>query len=142
MRQLACSILMAACIAVVVACTAGAAATPQPARQEQAPASAPSTGIAAAQAASHVGERTTVCGDVVDSRYAPSSKGSPTFLNFEKPYPNHIFTVVIWGSERSRFPSNPESHYRNKNVCATGLIETYSGKPQIIARDPSQLQIR
>ena len=140
MRQLALSILMAVSVSALVACAGGAVATPEPARQ--APAPTASCSITAAQAASHVGERCTVCGQVVDSRYAPSSKGSPTFLNFEKPYPNHIFTVVIWGSERSRFPSNPESRYRNKNVCATGLIETYSGKPQIIARDPSQLQIR
>jgi hypothetical protein len=98
--------------------------------------------ISASQAISHVGERATVCGDVVDSRYARSSRGSPTFLNFDRPFPNHIFTVVIWGSERSAFPSSPEVHYRSQEVCATGLIEMFQGKPQIIARDPSQLQVR
>jgi hypothetical protein len=79
---------------------------------------------------------------VVDSRYATGSKGQPTFLNFDKPYPNHTFTVVIWGSDRGAFPASPESHYKGKQVCATGLVESYKGKPQIIGRAASQLQIR
>ena len=100
------------------------------------------TSIGAQEAASSVGQRSTVCGEVVDTRYASSSRGQPTFLNFEKSFPNHVFTVVIWGDERPRFTSRPESHYLGENVCATGLIETFDGKPQIIARDPSQLKIQ
>ena len=100
------------------------------------------TSIDAYEASSSVGQRATVCGDVADTRYASGSRGQPTFLNFERAYPNHVFTVVIWGDERSKFPSRPESHYSSKNVCATGLIETFDGKPQIIAREPSQLSIQ
>lgn len=98
-------------------------------------------GITSAQASGHVGERTTVCGKVVGANYASGSKGSPTFLNFDKPYPNHPFVVVIWGSDRSNFPSSPEKHYLNKRLCATGLIETYKGKPQIIAREGHELSL-
>ena len=98
--------------------------------------------IPSTQAANHIGERATVCGPVVDTRYATSSKGQPTFLNFDRPYPNHPFVVVIWGSDRSKFPSNPERHYQGKDVCATGLIERYNGKPEIVASDPSQIQIQ
>lgn len=100
------------------------------------------TSIDVYEAASSVGQRSTVCGEVADTRYASSSRGQPTFLNFEKPFPNHVFTVVIWGDERPRFTSRPESHYLRENVCATGLIESFNGKPQIIARDPSQLEIQ
>ena len=100
------------------------------------------TEIPASEARSHVGERATICGNVVDSRYSSGSSGRPTFLNFEKAYPNHLFVVVIWGDDRSKFPSQPESHYRGERVCATGLIDLYSGKPQIIARSPSQLAIQ
>jgi len=50
--------------------------------------------LTAAEAKEHIGETATVCGDVVSTRYASSSKGHPTFLNFDKQYPNQIFTVV------------------------------------------------
>ena len=93
-------------------------------------------------AARHIGERGTICGPIVDSRYAASSKGSPTFLNFDRAYPNHTMVVVIWGSDRGAFPTNPQSFYKGKDVCATGLIESYQGKPEIIARNGNQLQIQ
>jgi len=101
-----------------------------------------SNSISASDARSHIGERTTVCGNVVDSRYSTGSNGRPTILNFEKAYPNHPFVAVIWGDDRSKFPSKPENYYRGERVCATGLIELYSGKPEIIARSPSQLAIQ
>jgi len=94
------------------------------------------------QASSHVGEKATVCGTVASTKHASSSNGRPTFLNFDKPYPNHKFTVVIWGSERSLFPASPESFYRNKSVCAIGLIEWYGTKTQIVALTESQLVVQ
>ena len=36
---------------------------------------------ASKDAADHVGERGTICGPVVDTRYATGSNGKPTFLN-------------------------------------------------------------
>ena len=49
------------------------------------------------EAAKHVGENATVCGVVASVHTVSSSKGSPTFVNLDKPYPNQIFTVLIWG---------------------------------------------
>ena len=98
--------------------------------------------IRSSEASRHVGSRKTVCGPIVDSRYATSSNGKPTFLNFDKAYPNHPFVVVIWGSDRGKFPDKPERHYKGSNVCASGLIESYKGKPQIIARSESQLEVQ
>jgi len=54
-------------------------------------------------AQNHVGEKATVCGEVVSSHYASSSNGEPTFLNLDEAYPNGIFTVVIWGDNRAQF---------------------------------------
>lgn len=127
--------LLAALIFVLSGCS------PKPAPAAT-PASAQSTvGISwpSSGAASHIGQRGTVCGPVVDSRYATGSKGKPTFLNFDKAYPNHTFVVLIWGSDRGSFPSSPETYYKGKQVCATGLIESYQGKPEIIAKSGSQL---
>jgi hypothetical protein len=96
--------------------------------------------LTASEAKEHFGETATVCGDVVSTRYASSSKGQPTFLNLDKPYPNQIFTVVIWGNNRSKFKT-PEEDYKDKKVCVTGKITAYDGLPEIIADDPKQIRI-
>jgi DNA/RNA endonuclease YhcR with UshA esterase domain len=96
--------------------------------------------IAPAEAKEHFGENATVCGDVVSTRYADSSKGKPTFLNLDKPYPNQVFTVVIWGSNRSKFKT-PEDDYKDKKICVTGKITAYDGLPEIIADDPKQINV-
>jgi len=94
--------------------------------------------ITAREAKDHIGETRTVCGKVLSTRYAPQSKGQPTFLNLDKPYPNPIFTILIWGENRSKFGA-PESKYRDADVCVTGKISDYRGTPEIIATDPSQI---
>jgi micrococcal nuclease len=99
---------------------------------------APATGISPSEASSHVGEVRTVCGTVVSPKYLASSRSQPTFLNLDKPYPNQIFTVVIFGSDRPKFGA-PELKYRDKRVCATGLIKLYRGLPEIVATEPSQI---
>jgi hypothetical protein len=33
----------------------------------------------------------------------PGSKGKPTFINFDKPYPNQDFTVMIWDDDWAGF---------------------------------------
>jgi hypothetical protein len=97
--------------------------------------------ISPAEAKNHVGERATVCGNVVSTRYATRSKGSPTFLNLDEPYPRQIFTILIWGSDRLNF-GEPETKYANKKVCVTGLIKDYSGTPEIVVSDPHQIEIQ
>jgi DNA/RNA endonuclease YhcR with UshA esterase domain len=63
-------------------------------------------------------------------------------LNFNRPYPNNTFTVVIPGSARARFKNAPETMYRGKTICVTGLITIYKGKPEIVVTAPSQIVIR
>jgi len=75
--------------------------------------------ITAAEAKDHVGERATVCGQVVGTHLAARSRGSPTFINLDRPYPNQIFTIVIWGSDRAKF-GNPEQTYQGKQVQDAG----------------------
>ena len=88
----------------------------------------------------HAGEIGIVEGVVVRTYYAQSSKGQPTFLNFHDPYEGY-FTAVIWGEDRDKFPSEPETYYLNKNVKIKGLIETYKGAPEIVLTDPSQIWV-
>ena len=89
----------------------------------------------------HIGERTTVYGPVVDTRWASGSKGKPTFLNVGKPYPDaNRFTVVIWIDYRANFPQPPEKYYLGKTIYVTGLVTEYKGIPQIEVKTPDQIQ--
>ncbi len=96
--------------------------------------------IPSAQAKDHVGQSGTVCGKVVTTRYLDSSNRRPTFLNFDEQYPNHTFTAVIFGDHRAKF-GKPEEEYLQKNVCVTGDIKDYNGKPQIELTDPKQIRL-
>ncbi len=96
--------------------------------------------ISAVEAKDHVGERATVCGKAATSRYASKSKGQPTFLNLDQPYPKQIFTVLIWGSDRHKFGER-ESQYRDQNICVTGKITSFHDEPEIVTSNPDQVEI-
>src|SRR5215470_11859544 len=80
--------------------------------------------ISAADASSHVGENVTICGVVASANYAARSRAQPTFLNLDRPYPNQVFTAVIWGSDRAKFGA-PEASLQGKRICVTGVIQLY-----------------
>ena len=94
--------------------------------------------ITAREAKDHVGEIQTVCGKVVSTHFASGSKGRPTFLNLDEPYPKEVFTILIWGSDRAKFGA-PETKYQDAKVCVTGKVTSYRGTPEIIATEPSQI---
>jgi DNA/RNA endonuclease YhcR with UshA esterase domain len=95
--------------------------------------------ITPADVSKHIGQTKTVCGKVASTFYSVRSKGQPTFINLDQAYPNQIFTIVIWGSDRVKFKNSPETFFKDKSVCVTGKIDTYKGRPEIIVRDPSQI---
>ena len=95
----------------------------------------------AKEAKNHVGEKATVCGKVVGIHFVSSGKGQPTFVHFDQPYPDQIFTLVIWGSDRPTF-GRPEEIYRDRNLCVTGKITSYLGIPEIVANNPNQVQVQ
>ncbi|MFO8102450.1 MAG: thermonuclease family protein [Dehalococcoidia bacterium] len=88
----------------------------------------------------HPAEVVCVEGRVVRPYYASASNGKPTFLNFHDPH-DGWFTALIWGDHRDNFPPDPEDYYLNKRVRVTGVIEIYKGSPEIILRQPSQLEV-
>jgi hypothetical protein len=92
-------------------------------------------------AAKHVGEKATVCGVVAAAKYAAQTGGRPTFLDFGKPYPDTIFTALILGTDRPKF-GTPETTVKGKEVCVTGEIRLYNGKPEIVLTDPKQLAVK
>jgi micrococcal nuclease len=80
-------------------------------------------------------------GEAASTHYADRSRGNPTFINLDKPYPNQVFTIVIWGSDRAKF-GDPEAAYRGKRVCATGRITLYRGSPETVIHEPGQLKLQ
>ena len=88
-----------------------------------------------------IGQVATVKGPVRGTKHASSSNGSPTFLNLGRDYPSPgRFTVVIWGENRARFGA-PESRYYGRTICVRGLIQSYGGVAEIVARSPSQIAV-
>jgi hypothetical protein len=96
--------------------------------------------ITASEARTHIGSDATVCGKVVSPRYAPTTRGQPTFLNFNKPHPDQESTVVIRGADRAKFGS-PEVAYQDMTICVSGTIQEYQGRAEIIATDPRQITL-
>jgi hypothetical protein len=91
----------------------------------------------------HLGETNTICGTIASAKYVEGSTGNPTYLNFDRPYPNQSCAAVIPGVARAKFKDVPESAFKDKLVCITGLITTNSrGKAQITVTDPAQIVVQ
>ena len=94
--------------------------------------------LSATEAKQHEGQKATVCGTVASVHFTAGSRGKPTFINLDQPYPNQVFTALVWGEDRSRVPI-PRS---GQHVCVTGAIQDYKGSPEIVVRDGSSLVVR
>lgn len=87
--------------------------------------------ITTSEAAKHIGGRETVCGEIAGEHTAANSRGTPTFINLDKAYPNQVFTLLIWGDDQAKVGAVPKSG----KICATGVITEYHGTPEIVLRD-------
>jgi hypothetical protein len=105
-----------------------------PTRSPNAAQPLPATAISFSEARQNIGLNREVCGHVAEVRYEPALAGTPTFLHFGAPYPDHAFAVTIWREDRERYPISPEAMFDGEDVCIEGLIELFKGKPQIVAR--------
>ena len=101
----------------------------------------PAKYVRAIEAHKYIGDVKTVCGKVVESRFASSGSGHPTFLNIDRPYSNPIFAIVISGNDRMNFDSPPEIYYLYESICVTGLIQSHEGVAQIEINYPKQILI-
>jgi hypothetical protein len=96
--------------------------------------------VSTADARSHASEVATVCGTVDSARFLTEGR-QPTFLDLDGVYPKHLFTVLIWGVNRSKF-GKPEETYLHKRICVTGTITIYRDAPQMIVDEPRQLVLQ
>lgn len=81
--------------------------------------------------------------------YAASSNGSPHFINVGGgAYAPGGFAIVIWGQDLARFDTfslrqlvewSKSGQTMGFKVRASGVVEMYDERPQIVARDGSQV---
>jgi aspartyl/asparaginyl-tRNA synthetase len=88
------------------------------------------------EADKYYGQTVTVTGKIV----ATYNSGKACFLNFHQDWKHH-FSAVIFASDFANFPSNPEQFYLNKEVKITGLVKEYEGKPEIVLKEPAQIEV-
>ncbi|MFH1162419.1 MAG: thermonuclease family protein [Candidatus Jorgensenbacteria bacterium] len=94
--------------------------------------------IFACNAGNYYGKEAIIEGKIVDGY---KSKTNTVFLNFEKAYPNQCFVGVIFSQDQYKFAKDPEEYYSGKTVRIKGKIQEYQGKPEIILKDPSQIEV-
>jgi micrococcal nuclease len=77
----------------------------------------------------------------VEGTHKSSGKSQLIFLNLGKPYPNAPLLAVIFEKDFKNFGYAPEKFLDKKNVCITGKLVLYKGKPEFIIKDENQIQI-
>jgi hypothetical protein len=89
-------------------------------------------------AAKHIGETVMICDKVFSTKLITPS--NMTFLDLGGVHPDQLLTVLIKGEDRSKFKGEPEVDFKGRNICVTGVIVDYKGKPEIIVSDPKQIK--
>ena len=97
--------------------------------------------VMAKDAIHHDGEFVMVCGIIAETNYARGSRGSPTYLNFTKPYPRHNFTVIVWKDDRKNFDYKPES-LEGQQACVYGQVKVRKNRAQMIISIQDQISAR
>ncbi len=97
------------------------------------------TKITAEEAAKHIGDSVTVCAKIFGGRYFEKKV---TLLNVGAAFPNSPLTIVIEDVSRGNFSQKPEEFYVNKEVCVTGVVKDYKGKPQIVISKEAEIVIK
>ena len=87
--------------------------------------------ITVAEAKDHEGEKVTLCGEIKETYYNAKAKGEPTMLNFGDAYPKQTFSCLIWKDDLANFSYKPATYLKGKQVCVTGVIKIYKGKPEM-----------
>jgi hypothetical protein len=87
-------------------------------------------------AGQYYGQTMTVEGSVVETY----NSGKVVFLNFHEDYQDH-FKAVIFPDDWNKFTEPPERLFLARMVRVTGLIEEYEGAPEIIVREPAQIEM-
>jgi len=89
----------------------------------------------------NTGQRVEIVGQIKGYHYGTTRYGKPyLFLNMTQPYPYHTFTIVLWSQALEAFgKQNDSMQYLGQWVSVIGVVEAYTGKPQIAVEVLSQV---
>lgn len=97
------------------------------------------TSVSAYYADRYIGEVMNVYGRVTDVFYARET--DEYFLNIGPYYPYQDFTIVLPGEIARRYGRRPVSFFTNQYISVTGLITEFEGKPEIVVKRNSQINL-
>lgn len=97
--------------------------------------------VTPAEAAGMVGKAVTVCGRVAGTRFLERGNRL-TFLNFDRPFPEHSFTAVVLVSVRAQMRVPPEDRFLDQQVCVKGTVATFKEQPQIVVASLTQIWLK
>lgn len=103
--------------------------------------SAGAVSIVPTDAMTNVGRTATVWGVVASANYAVGTRANPTFLtvaNSDQSGPDRALTAVIFGHDRAKF-GTPETTLSGRQICVTGHISFFRGRPEMILSTPRQV---
>lgn len=95
--------------------------------------------ISAYDAYDFVGEIARVYGRVVETYY--SRETDEYFLYLGDYYPYQDFSVIIPGREARDFSRRPERFFNREYIEVTGLITRFEGKPEMMIKRSSQINV-
>ena len=86
----------------------------------------------------HMGDTVQVCSKV----YGIKAFERITYINLGAAYPNSPLVVVVFGKDYANFKELPSVLYANKQICVTGTLAEYKGKPQIVVTRPDEIIVQ
>ncbi|MBK6408936.1 MAG: hypothetical protein IPF78_04395 [Flavobacteriales bacterium] len=82
--------------------------------------------------AQQVGKTVDFCGTPAQVTVRGKNQEGPVFLNFGAKFPDHTFTVVIWGTVAGAEISELPERFSGKRLVIHGMVVEHNGKPEII----------
>jgi DNA/RNA endonuclease YhcR with UshA esterase domain len=91
--------------------------------------------ITVAEAKNHIGANAVVTGVIAEVNKAEKL----VRLNFEKPFPDNVFTAVIFARNTNDFPEVDK--LKGKTVEVSGKVADYRNRPQIVVNTTNQIKV-
>ncbi len=90
------------------------------------------------------GEIVEFCGTptTVSASELGKVKGDPVYLNFGGEYPDHTFSVIIWGDVAGKDREKMVKRYSGKELKVKGWVKVYNDKPVITVMDLKDIAVK
>jgi len=80
--------------------------------------------------------------DKVFGTFVTKGEKQVILLNLGAEYPDHKLVAAIFQSDWKDFDYKPDEFLKGKTICIKGKLVLYKGKPEIIVKNPKQIEIK